>query len=178
MPRTPLLDRFFYYVTFLGEGITCVVLIIVLLLWLKLDNRTFLIGMSSFGGISIIVQFIKRIVLPYQLRPSKFISSDISLHFVENVSLHSYLSFPSGHATTIFMTVCFMVLTIPPKHKIYSFLAVLIATIIAYSRVYLSQHFYEDIYVGSLIGVRVTTFVYAFFIDLEKPVWLNKKLVT
>ena len=34
------------------------------------------------------------------------------------------------------------------------------AILVGYSRIYLSQHFFEDVYAGSIIGVVITIIVY------------------
>jgi membrane-associated phospholipid phosphatase len=66
-------------------------------------------------------------------------------------------SFPSGHATTcfaIFTTFAF----ISRDNKLRALLAVL-AILFALTRVYLSQHFLEDVLVGSLIGTLTAVFI-------------------
>ncbi|MCG8340367.1 MAG: phosphatase PAP2 family protein [Cytophagales bacterium] len=171
-----ILDHFFYYITFLGSGVTYLLLLIILLLR-KFDNRKLVIGMGSFLVMSVVVQFMKRCMFANQLRPTQLIPLDITPHLVEGVSLNSHHSFPSGHSASIFSLVCFVNLITKPKQNIYSFLMVLLATTIAYSRVYLAQHFYEDIYVGAWIGVLTTTFVYTTLVNLKSPQWLDKKLL-
>lgn len=79
---------------------------------------------------------------------------EISLHQVAGVHLHSYNSFPSGHTTAVFSM--FLVLATltnkKPLHALYLVLAVLVG----YSRIYLSQHFAVDVLVGSMVGVAFT----------------------
>lgn len=172
----PILDQFFYYATFLGDAITYILVLITLLLY-KFDNRKLTIGLGSFLAMSVVVQFMKRFIFADQLRPIHRIPPDITLHLVEGLSPSSHFSFPSGHSASIFSLVCFVSLITKPKHNLHSFLMVLFATTVAYSRVYLSWHFYEDIYVGAWIGILVTTFVYILFSNLTSPHWLNKKLL-
>jgi membrane-associated phospholipid phosphatase len=59
-------------------------------------------------------------------------------------------AFPSGHSSTVFAMALFITMIIKDKRwgLFFSFLAI----ITAYSRVYLAQHFFGDIYVGSIIG--------------------------
>jgi membrane-associated phospholipid phosphatase len=171
----PALDQFFYYITNLGSGITYTLLLITLLL-LRVANRKLLIGASSFVVMSAIVQFLKRIGFSDQLRPIELVPDPTQLHLVGHVAILSHLSFPSGHAATIFTAACLLNLITPIKHIVYSILLLLIATIVAYSRVYLCQHFYTDVYVGMLIGGLVTTFMYAWLIDWQVPSWLEQRL--
>ncbi len=78
------------------------------------------------------------------------------LHFVEGVELHKMMSFPSGHTTSIFALMTFF--AIITKNKNWSVVYLLIACLGAYSRMYLSQHFLEDLLAGSFIGL-VSTFL-------------------
>jgi membrane-associated phospholipid phosphatase len=96
------------------------------------------------------------------------------LNLVEGVQMNINNSFPSGHATqgfSIFMSLGFFV-----RRHWYKVLAVMIAAIGAFSRVYLSQHWLIDIVAGSLIGTFWSMVMYYFFIyrnvlpRLDKPV--------
>lgn len=171
----PALDLLCYYVTNLGSGITYTLLLITLF-FLRVANRKLLIGASSFVVMSAIVQFLKRIVFSDQLRPTALIPELIQLHLVDHIAILSQLSFPSGHAATSFTAACFLNLIAPTKYTWYSILLLLIATIVAYSRVYLCQHFYADVYVGALLGGWITVFVYAWLIDWYVPSWLEHRL--
>jgi membrane-associated phospholipid phosphatase len=62
------------------------------------------------------------------------------------------------------------------KNKWIEFLLFSIALIVGYSRVYLSQHFFIDIYAGSIIGVSTTLVIYFLFRNL-KAQWLDKSLI-
>ena len=216
----PFLDKFFYYITHLGNGIAYGLLIIGLI-FLKVPYKKLLIGIASFCAMSVIVQFLKRVIFYHDLRPIKFIElaeEAVHLHLVDNVEVLTHLSFPSVHAATIFAAACFLCLISTRKSKevislvsgedvtelirdtefhsnpvntvafttlllssitinrssLYSLFLLLIAVLVAYSRVYLCQHFYTDVYIGALIGGWTTFFVYAFWIDRTIPGWLAK----
>src|SRR5690242_4451105 len=68
----PFLDKFFFYLTHIGSGITYG-LLIVLLFFLKVPYRKLLIGVASFSVMSIIIQVLKRMIFPHHLRPIKCI---------------------------------------------------------------------------------------------------------
>jgi membrane-associated phospholipid phosphatase len=171
----PKLDQLFYYITHLGSAITYIAMLLMLFL-LKISNRKLLIGTTSFVIMSFIVQFTKRIIFPEQLRPLELVPDPNQLHLVDQVEILSELSFPSGHAATIFTAVFFLNFIMPAKKSFYSLLWILLATIVAYSRIYLCQHFYIDVYVGMLIGGLVTTLTYIYLINWQVPDWLAHKL--
>ncbi len=168
----PLFDYFFYYITFLGNLGTYAALAFILLVN-KQNNRAILIEVSSFALVSAIVQGMKRILFPSQLRPIVALSTDASLHLVKGVSFHTHLSFPSGHAATIFTAACLVYWLAPRKRFLLGALMLLLATLVAYSRIYLCQHFYKDVYVGALIGTWTTTLIYTLVIHWKGPLWLS-----
>jgi len=169
------LDKFFYYITYLGDGITYGLLLLILWL-LKVPFKKLFIGATSFVGMSIIIQSLKRIIFSHYHRPIKLVDDPSQLHIVDGVDIVHYLSFPSGHAGTIFVAVCLLNLILPNRNGLYSIFLLCLAALVAYSRVYLCQHFYTDIYVGGLIGGWTTFLTYAFFIDSPISDWLASKL--
>jgi membrane-associated phospholipid phosphatase len=171
----PFLDQFFYYITFLGSS-TMYALLMATLVVTKLDNRTLLTGISSFTAMSAIVQGMKRIIFLDQLRPIALIPTEVPLHLVAGIVPDTHLTFPSGHAATIFTAVCFMHLLVPQKSVWFSGLLLFGATVVAYSRVYLCQHFYQDIYVGAWVGTWTTTLVYGVLTKWQGPAWLDQQL--
>jgi membrane-associated phospholipid phosphatase len=98
-------------------------------------------------------------------RPSKYFElyESVQLHLVEGVNLHSLQSFPSGHTATAFSVFFFLALIL--KSKPLKFSMFLLAIIVAYSRVYISQHFLVDITAGSIIAVTVMFFTF---------IWVNR----
>jgi membrane-associated phospholipid phosphatase len=65
-------------------------------------------------------------------------------------------SFPSGHTVTAFSTA--VVLTYLAKNKNWGVLFLVVAIMVGYSRMYLSEHFFEDVTAGSVLGVLLTVF--------------------
>ncbi len=146
--HTAFFDVFFKYVTHLGGGGMVVVLFLIFLL---IKTRYAVVFISGNVVIAIVVQGMKHIIFPHALRPVAYFKGIHVLHLVQGVSMHSYNSFPSGHSAAAFGL--FMMLISITKNKALKFLWLLIALLTAYSRIYLSQHFMEDIVTGSIIGV-------------------------
>jgi membrane-associated phospholipid phosphatase len=124
------------------------------------------------------VQIFKRIVFADQVRPSLFFEGKLNLDFVAGVEIARYNSFPSGHSATAFAV--FFMLSILTKDKRWSYALFALALLVGVSRVYLLQHFFRDIYFGSLIGVTVSALVYLFFAQsgfYNNLSWKDKALI-
>lgn len=160
-------DEFFPYFTWIGNGIIFAIICFVLLIW---KVRYGLLSILCFATTSILVQFLKKVIFTDYYRPLKHFKTE-EIHTVIGIKNHLYHSFPSGHTTSVFTLMMVLTLIIPQKK--WGFLFGLLAILGGYSRVYLSQHFFEDIYAGALIGV-ITTITLFFF--LEKKMMKNKKL--
>ncbi len=66
---------------------------------------------------------------------------------------HSF-SFVSGHSTTSFAVITFMIATLKNYYK-YPFLLLFWPILFAYSRIYVGVHFPIDIFVGMLLGIGI-----------------------
>lgn len=146
-----LSDIFFKYATYLGEGLVIAIVIIALAFY---KIRYALLLFSSIIFSSLMAQFFKRIIFNDIPRPKAYFEGLANLHFVEGVQVHSLFSFPSGHATLSF-ALCSSLAFIVKNNNIKALL-LFIALLGSWSRVHLSQHFFIDIYFGSLLGVSCT----------------------
>ncbi len=61
----------------------------------------------------------------------------------------NFHSFPSGHSSTIFI-VCFILISILPKLKYFFYF---LASVVAFSRVIVSAHFFTDIVAGAILAL-------------------------
>ncbi|MDO4190382.1 MAG: phosphatase PAP2 family protein [Bacteroidales bacterium] len=121
-------------------------------------------------------------------RPVRFFGDSFAetVPIVEGVRQHAWHSFPSGHTCTffIFFTVVALLRAYywytPNQHakmrvclfELISVVLVLLAAVGAYSRIYLSQHFLLDCFVGGLMGVSIPCMVYWFFM---RRGWIPQK---
>lgn len=171
----PIMDCIAPYLTCIGNGITygCFILVVVLL---RSNCRKIIIAGGSFGFMAAVIALLKYIFFAHMVRPIVLVPLDAKLHFVNGVELLTDLSFPSGHAATIFTLVSVIQLLFINKKKIYSLILLWLALAVAYSRIYLFQHFYTDVYVGSLIGTVSAVVVYIVLIDFNGPYWLDHSI--
>ncbi len=151
------LDYLFLVVTFLGDG-WFVLAVAVILFFLKKRALSFLI-ISSYLVSGFVTQSIKswfpepRPAMYFQLHNIGY------ANFLDQVTLHNFYSFPSGHTTSAFAlasSVAFLL-----RSKGWAPFLVVFAFIIGYSRIYLGQHFPEDVMAGMFIGVGFTTLCFA-----------------
>ncbi|MES2140801.1 MAG: phosphatase PAP2 family protein [Bacteroidota bacterium] len=170
--HSPFFDTFFYYITNLGDGF--MVLLTVIILMAVKYRYAVIVGLSNIIA-SIITQLLKQTVFNDVVRPKKFFEGIQDLYFVPGVENHLYYSFPSGHATCAFSL--YFALALLVKNKTLELSLFIVALLVGYSRIYLSQHFFEDVYAGSLIGI-CTTFVVYYFIQKRNRNWMEGSLIT
>lgn len=169
--HAPTYDFIFKYLTFLGDGWMPVILSVVFL-FISIRKSVFFLLSGLLAGI--FAQFFKRVVFPDIVRPIKFFEGINELYLVEGVKIHGSYSFPSGHSATIFaLCLCFAIMT---KNNLLKVLLFLLAVIVAFSRVYLSQHFLNDIVAGSILGCIATVLIY-FLMARIKNDWFNKSIM-
>jgi len=157
-------DSFFYYATFLGDGVTATLLSIILLV---VNFRQFLIVSVANIASAAVTQLLKHTLFSDVYRPKKFFEGIYDLYFVPGVENYLYNSFPSGHSTCAFSLYCTFALL--AKKSSYKFLFFLLALLAGFSRVYLSQHFLQDVLAGSLIGVVAALSFYFLFQKSSRP---------
>ncbi|MFT4755216.1 MAG: membrane-associated phospholipid phosphatase [Salibacteraceae bacterium] len=171
----PFNDLFFKSITYIGDGITIVIIVLFSLFWSK--RYALQIGLSGIVS-GLIAQVLKKVVFGPTPRPSKYFNDlEIPLHYVKGVELHTVFSFPSGHATAVFALTTSILLNLHKKQGDLSL--IILAILTAYSRIYLSQHFLSDVLFGSFIGITVALLVNKFLNNtyLRQKKTLDKPLI-
>lgn len=147
--------------------------IAILLLWLLIipyyRNNKYIITSLAFG-----------IIIPTLIYFSKdFFDKPrpISFYGINNVQTVSWLenyynnSFPSGHTLGAFGFFMLLSLFLPKQLKQWSLLFFVLALCVGFSRIYLGQHFFQDIYAGSIAGTFLSIIIYttiAFILENKK----------
>lgn len=153
--HTEFMDKFYYWLTYLGDGIVFAVLILGLLF---ISYRKALLGLTIFLVTALVAQLLKRIVFSEVLRPVAKLGEDHVLAIPEGVSPLMHNSFPSGHTTTAFALAFFLLVSF--SNKINWFILLILALLVGYSRVYLTHHYPIDVWAGSIIGTAGALFLY------------------
>lgn len=172
--HSPLFDVFFKYATHLGDGSLIAILGIIFLFVKYRYVFAFLLGSIS---TAFLVNLFKKVLLDEMYRPAKYFElfETYKLHLVEGINQHSLQSFPSGHTATSFSI--FLMLALIAKNRWVKLALFFGAFVVAYSRVYLSQHFLVDIVAGSIISILLMVLSF-FWVEKWKKPWLDNSLLT
>ncbi len=151
------LNQLFIPFTYLGDGIFVIALGSILFLL----KRRFLALMilSSYAVSGIIAQILKYFIV--EARPAYYLEKTGYPYFIDEVTLHNFHSFPSGHTASVFALAA--VLSFSVKNKDYSIFFLIIAALVGYSRMYLGQHFMDDVFAGSVIGILSSIICWIYF---------------
>jgi len=159
------LDAFFQLITHLGDGWTIVFVSAALLF---VSVRLSLLQIISYASSGIISIVLKNTLFSECKRPYYYLKTDPTFYTMSDFTYFIEHSFPSGHTTSIFALMTLFALTYN-KSKLLLLLLFIFALLVAYSRIYLSQHFLIDVLAGSLIGTGTAYFVFKLLNDkLEK----------
>jgi len=169
--HSPFFDRFFLFYTNIGDG-NFAALIAVLLLFYSVKYS--LIATTSFAMTGFVVGILKRVFFYGTPRPLTFFKGIYSLYIVPGLEPNEINSFPSGHSASAFAILLCLTLIVRPIWVKYSFF--FLATLVCYSRMYLSEHFMIDVFAGSLIGIIITSFIFVFFDSYGERIY-NRSII-
>jgi membrane-associated phospholipid phosphatase len=106
-----------------------------------------------------LIQFLKHFVFSGALRPlAYFAHAGIKWHIVPGLLISEYNSMPSGHTGAAFFMFFWVAVLLKRFH--WGFIAGILAVGVAYSRVYLFQHFPVDTLVGAFLGTSSSYLFY------------------
>lgn len=166
-------DHFFSYATDFGNGLAVPIIAVILLMY---SYRNAFLLVSSFILTVIVSQAIK--FAYHAPRPIMYFKDELNrIYLVKGIHMLEWNSFPSGHTVQAFTLAT--VLSYITQAKKWGFVYLLLALFIGYSRMYLSQHFFEDVTAGSMIGTMVTVMWIAFIDNkdfLHRPNWTRGSL--
>lgn len=157
--RFAWMNGFWDFITHFGDGgIFWIVLTIVLMIPKKTRKAGIVAGCSLALGFLITNVTLKPLV--DRVRPYHYSDAVIPLGRIP-----SEASFPSGHTSASFSCALIYVRMLPKK---YGIPLVVLATLIALSRLYLCVHFPTDVLGGFLVAMVSSTVVYTCYQYLER----------
>lgn len=157
--HTPLLDKILAFITSLGNaGIVWIVLVVVLLILPKTRKTGIIVAAALLMDLILCNLILKNLVArvrPYDVNTAIAILIKKPLDF----------SFPSGHTAASFaaMTALFLA-----KMKKAWIAALILAVLIAFSRVYFYVHYPTDVLGGAVVGILSGIIGYAIVEKLDK----------
>ncbi len=156
--NTPETEKVFSLITRLGEGW----LFGMVLIYVFVKRRRWLVPFLFSWLLSVIVvQGMKKMVFTDSPRPAAVFKHTPEWKPVDGVEYRFWESFPSGHTADAF-AVCFA-LALLSGSALYSVLLFLLALCVGMSRIFLSQHFLQDVLGGSFIAILCTFLLFLFF---------------
>lgn len=141
-------DIFFTYITHLGDGLMFVPLVLYFIL--TKNKEAWISSLLIIAVSTLLVHLNKQVLFSNISRPYYAISNTSIIHTVAEVKIHQFNSFPSGHTTTAFCV--YLIITQFTSWRGWWLIGFTIALLVAYSRIYLAQHFPLDAGAGILIA--------------------------
>jgi membrane-associated phospholipid phosphatase len=157
--HTAFKDAIFPYLTNIGEAWVIIPCLLLLFAFKRFRTGKFALAMVA-CNISpfLITQAIKAFI--NAPRPLNYFQMAPWIHRVAGQPVNLNYSFPSGHSEGSFAFLCFLSLLLPKRYRILGVFFFFVGLTVLYSRMYLSQHFYRDVYVGSVIGGLCSLFFF------------------
>ncbi len=143
------MDAFFVTWTNAGDGFVSIAVVLLLAIFKKWKIAiTVLLAYISSG---LFAQLLKNIFT--EPRPAFYLQHSLTpyTHFIKGVILYTGNSFPSGHTASAFAMAT--VFSLRYCSRFISISAFLLAVLAGYSRIYLGEHFLQDVFAGALTGI-------------------------
>jgi len=162
-------DRIVWFINLLGDGWTLLI-VALLLFFVNIRAGIQLLLSAAFTGLLILI--LKKLIYPGAMRPLQYFkeTGGPALLKVNGIELGSWHSFPSGHTAAAF--TLFVSLALLNKNKKLELLFILLAAMAGIARIYLGQHFYEDVYFGALAGTFSSFITHLILIESK---WYRQK---
>lgn len=147
--RNPILTPIFTVITHLGDGGAIWIIASMGLLCSKKTRETGVMALGALTG-SVLINNVILKNLVCRLRPF-----DVIYGLVPLIPKPQDYSFPSGHTAASFAAGCILFRRLPKRYGIW---ALVLAVLIACSRIYLGVHYPSDVLFGMLSGIGISYF--------------------
>lgn len=159
------LDGFWVFITHLGDaGYLWIAIGVALLLFKKTRPVGIAVLLALLINLCITNIALKNIIA----RPRPF---NVSTELVTLIKHPSSFSFPSGHTSGSFTAALVLYHLLPRKAGVP---AMILATMIAFSRMYIGVHYPTDVIGGIVVGIIASTVAILIVEKVTKKIQLNK----
>lgn len=160
------IDSAMSLITLMGDASFIIPLLLTVFLFKQYRNMRYLgAALTANIGAFLLAQGLKSLFnFP---RPLNYFQEAAWIHILPEWDHLYHRSFPSGHTTGAFALFSFLAFLLPKRYQAYGLFLFSLAVLVGYSRVYLTAHFFTDVFVGSIIGTFFSTL--AIYIFYKKP---------
>ena len=155
--RSDFLTPIMQFFSFIGNGGWIFILLCIILLIYKPTRLVGIVASVALVLNAVICNLVLKILIN-RTRPFVMIE-DLTLI----TKLPKDSSFPSGHSSAAFAVACAITLCLPKKKKWVGVLLIVVATIVAFSRLYVGAHYPTDVIAGIMLGIFAGTVSYLIF---------------
>ena len=167
-------DGLMSWVTVMGRGEFIILALALLMVTVpRFRNLYFFFLAVSCNVIPLLFQQVLKSVFNFP-RPLLYYQYTHWVHFSSDWPLLLERSFPSGHSEGAFSFFSFLSLLLPLNYRKYGLLFFLLALSVCYSRIYLAAHFFDDVYLGSIIGGLFTTVIFSVMENYKERFFQHK----
>ena len=148
--RSEYTTTFMYHITSIGS----VILALIALYFIIKGSRS-----GKIAGVAVLASCVLEVIVVNGIlknliaRPRPFVTYDEVIPLANILSEHS---FPSGHTALVF-SMAFVIYKLFPK--IFGNVAIVIACLVGFSRVYLGVHYPSDVLAGIVVGYVVSEII-------------------
>lgn len=144
--RFSFLTPFWKFMTTFGEGGIFWIIICILLL---VNQKTRRVGIIMFIALTINAVVVNVVLKNMIARTRPY---DAFQDITRLIKIQKDYSFPSGHTSASFACAFALWLSLEKPYKKYAWIALIIATLVGFSRLYLGVHYPSDVLGGMIVG--------------------------
>lgn len=170
----PIITPIATAVSFIGDnGMIWILLALVLMLFKKTRKIGVCVAAALVLDVVVVNGILKTIIdraRPWEMGDFEFITRE----YVDQrlISIPTDSSFPSGHTASAFAGAISLLCALDKKQKLWAIPAILLAVMIAASRIYVCVHYPSDVFAGLIIGVILG--IVGYYLTKAVLKWMEK----